>query len=168
MSRQRKLSKGLLPGTVIDTQRRTAIEIVVRRFSSTGATMAKKNRKPNIQKRKTAQKPKLMQAVEAFIEHNPTIIAALAWAGYQQEGRGFVLVAIEESGGLDASYIGERDELWPTIQPDFPEITELTSAYDPKREVVVVSRVPDYVQMGIAEFDVPPPIAYVKHQDDIG
>ena len=126
-----------------------------------------KRKKPNNMQKRTTKKPKLLLAAQAFVEANQEIIAALAWAGFQHEGRGFVLVAVEKSGGLDASYIGEQDDLWPVLQPDFPEITELTQAYDPRTELVLVTSVQKYTELGIAVFDMPPPIAFVKHESSL-
>lgn len=122
----------------------------------------------NMQRRADAKKPKLAHAADAFITANEIAIGALAWVGFQQEGRGFVLVAIEEDNALDASYIGERDALWEALQPNFPEIETLIRDYDPNTQLVLVKRVPDYTEMGVATFDVPPPVAHVKHQHTLG
>lgn len=126
--------------------------------------MAKK--KPsNMQRRTQPQRPKVMDAVDAFIAANQEVIGALAWVGFQQEGRGFVLVTIEENGSLDASYIGERDDLWTALQPNFPELEQLINDYDPSTDVALVRRVAEVTEMGIATWETPPPVAFVRQQD---
>lgn len=126
-----------------------------------------KNKRNNMQRRTQPKRPKLMDAVDAFIAANQEVIGALAWEGFQQVGRGFVFVAIEESGSLDASYIGERDDLWAVLQPNFPEIEQLINTYNPATDVVLVRRMENVIDTATVTWETPPLVAFVRQQDQL-
>jgi hypothetical protein len=127
--------------------------------------MAKKNNKrPNMQKRQT---PKFAKATEAFIEQNISLLAALAWRGYELDGRGFVMVTLQIGQDLEASYVAKTGGLWSILQPDFPEIEAIIQEYDPKTQIALVMRVPDAVNLAIVTPDMPPPIAFVQHATEL-
>lgn len=126
--------------------------------------MAKKNKRPsNMQRREKVHQP--TKALQQIIAQRPMQLAALAWAGYQEEGRGFILIVMGEAD-INAEYYGERGVFWKetNIARDIPEMNEAVQKYDPLAEIVV-SLAQDGKNAEIARvggFDVPPPLAYAK------
>jgi hypothetical protein len=125
--------------------------------------MAKKSsKKPNMQRPKTAAGPSAK--LNMLIQKQGLPIAALAWAGYQQEGRGFVLV-IFENDKTDLEFHGVNGDIWPALdlENSIPALKEFVDSYDPTTEVIVSTEVAgtgEILQVG--GFELPPPLAYAK------
>ncbi len=122
-----------------------------------------KNKQPNMQRR---QPHTFRQFVEAIIETQHLQIASLAWQGYQEEGRGFVLVTVE-GDEIGAGYHGEKGALWreTELKSQLPMLAEFMEDYDPKTEIVVLANNEKSEEGELFIFGslpLPPPLAHEK------
>lgn len=122
--------------------------------------MAKKPKQTSMQKRKKEKKP--ISKTHEIISVKYNEIAALAWEGYQTEGRGFVLVQTNDIEGIDAAYV-EREgiELITTDKKAVADMIEQVNTYNPEKELVIVNTVGKYLEVWIMkDDDLPPPLVY--------
>ncbi|MEL6272111.1 MAG: hypothetical protein AAFU54_18480 [Chloroflexota bacterium] len=113
--------------------------------------------------RKNVPHPQI-RMMESLVEQKILDVSALAWAGYQQEGRGFIMVAFDPDQ-LDAQYHGERGDTWETLNPkeSVPTLYERVMEYDPKTEfVALLAREKGATIYVFDEMPLPPPLAYEK------
>ncbi len=125
--------------------------------------MAKKrNKHPNMQRREKSDAPN--PKVTMLLQNRGAEVAALAWAGYQQEGRGFVLVVFENDK-IDLEYHGVNGDLLSETQIAslMPQLAEMLDGYDPKTEVVLSTAIGNIGELyTFGGFELPPPLAYAK------
>lgn len=96
-----------------------------------------------------------------IITGNWTRLAALAWQGYSEEGRGFV--ALEPAGGeIKALYLAEGSPQFEQINGQFSsgDLTESVSTYDPREGAVFVFIRPGELSFCDVEQTPSPPAAW--------
>lgn len=118
--------------------------------------MSKKKPKNNMQKRVV---PKSLLMLRDFAEQRAQSLAALAWSGYLNEGRGFILITTELDGELSATYMGEKNEMYPKLITLIETLDPEVKRYTPEREYVVVYYAESLMRIDTID-SFPPPIAY--------
>jgi hypothetical protein len=124
-------------------------------------------RRQNIQRKENVASRSL-RAMESIVQENITKVAALAWAGYQHEGRGIVMFTFDTEN-TSTTYHGIDGEAWEALKLEetFPEVKELITEYDPKTQVVVLLATPKEASAYIiAEMHLPPPLAHQQRIAD--
>jgi len=122
-----------------------------------------KSKRGNMQRPPKPEGPS--ERVSQLLMQQGMQLSALAWTGYQQEGRGFVLV-IFDGDEISAEYHRRGGPFW--TETDIIEILagieDLVSEYDPTREIVLASitngRRGEFLQT--EDLPLPPPLAYAK------
>lgn len=140
-------------------------------------------------KSRRAQEEAWNQILKQHIQHNIVLIGAAAWKGYQQYGRGFLVInmtqlvtppskkaetIINSPTGVPMAYLPISDV--PDIERLPGRSLEMLQQYDPKTGCVAIflfdsptSKLLDTPDLSITRFRTvpPPPAAYELLKDDL-
>ena len=104
---------------------------------------------------------------QQLIANNIELISAKSWEGYQQEGRGILLIDSGTFDGLDAApnpltYISDKQIQETVAGWPAERVTGLVKQYDPENEMIVVVKWRGEVGGYRLKPPIAPPVAYEK------
>ena len=101
---------------------------------------------------------------QQLIANNIELISATSWAGYQQEGRGLILIdggSVESAApGGPLMYVSDKhmraqEDGWPS-----EEMAGVVEKYNPEQEIIVVIKWRGEVGIYRLKSPIAPPLAY--------